>query len=169
MPGSGESFPRNIQGSGDNSTRLPNILPDNFVVHRSVPIHRITQLGLRSHPTGSIVHEALTTTHSFIRPDKPVFSTMSIRPFSPCHPTQAVAEPIFSHTKNPYLAFPGGVHDFHGRLYTGLGRPHGGFADLGGLDPFSPQAPHQWFGAQCSNTGPASLDLSIAGPQSYDR
>ena len=32
---------------------MPNILPENLVVQRSVPIYGITQLGLRSHPTGS--------------------------------------------------------------------------------------------------------------------
>ena len=44
---------------------VPNILPENLVVQRSVPIYGITQLGLRSHPTGS-------STLSFIRSDKPV-------------------------------------------------------------------------------------------------
>ena len=38
-----------------------NIIPENFVVHRSVPTHGITQLGLRSHPTESSTLEALTT------------------------------------------------------------------------------------------------------------
>ena len=60
--GSGESFPPNIQSSGDNGTRMPNILPENFVVHRSVPTHGITQLCLRSHPTGLSTLEALTRT-----------------------------------------------------------------------------------------------------------
>ena len=90
------------------------ILPENFVVHRSVPIHGITQLGLRSHPTGSSTLEASTMTFSFIRPDKPVYTIMSIRPFSPCHPTQAMAGSIVSYVRNPYLTFPGRVHDFHG-------------------------------------------------------
>ena len=68
---------------------MPNILPDSFVMQRGVPVHGITQLGLWSHPTGSTTHEALTKILSFIRSDKPVYSTVSIRPFSPCHPTQA--------------------------------------------------------------------------------
>ena len=42
MLGSGESFPPNIQGLGDNSTHMPNILQENSVVHRSVPIHGFT-------------------------------------------------------------------------------------------------------------------------------
>ena len=47
--------------------------------------------------------------------DKPVFNTPAFRPCSPCYPTQAVAEPIVSHIRNPYLTFPGGVHHFHRR------------------------------------------------------
>ena len=133
---SGESFPPNIQSSGDNGVRMPNILQENLVIHRSVPIHGITQLGLRSHPTGLSTLEALTTTFSFIRSDKPVFTTPSFRPFSPCYPTQAMAGPIVSHIRNPYPAFPAGVHDFHRRLYPGLGRPHGGFSDSRCMDPF---------------------------------
>ena len=97
MPGSGESFPPNIQGLGDNSTCVPNILLNSYVVQRSVPVHGITQLGLWSHPTGSTKHEALTMTLSFVRSDKPVYTTVSIRPFSPCHRTQAMAGPIISH------------------------------------------------------------------------
>ena len=67
------------------------------------------------------------------------------------------------------MAFPGGVHNFHGRLYPGLGRPHGGFSDLWYLDPFRTQAPHQYFGAQDGNASPPSLGLSITGPPSYVR
>ena len=94
---------------------VPNILPENLVIQRSIPIYGITQLGLRSHPTGS-------STLSFIRSDKPVFNTVAFRP---CYPTQAVAGPIVSHIRNPYLTFPGGVHHFHGHLDPGRGRPHG--------------------------------------------
>ena len=94
---------------------MPNILPENLVIQRSVPIYWITQLGLRSHPTGS-------STLSFFRSDKPVFNTVAFRP---CYPTQEVAGPIVSHIRNPYLTFPGEVHHFHGRLDPGRGRPHG--------------------------------------------
>ena len=125
MPGSGEIFPASIQGSGDNGTCVPNILPDSFVVQRSVPVHGITQLGLRSHPTGSVTHEALTMTLSFVRSDKLVYTTVSIRSFSPCHPNQPTAGPIRCHIRTPYPTLPGRVHDFHGRLYPGLGRPFG--------------------------------------------
>ena len=93
---------------------MPNILPENLVVQRSVPIYGITHLGLRSHPIGSSTLEALTTL-SFIRSDKPFFNTPAFRPCSPCYPTQAVAEPIVTHIRNPYLTFPGRVHHFHRR------------------------------------------------------
>ena len=68
-----------------------------------------------------------------------------------------MAGPIFSHIRNPYPAFPGGAQYFHRRLYPGLGPPHGGFPDLGYLDPFRMHAPHQGFGAQGGNAGRPSL------------
>ena len=146
---------------------MPNILPENLVIQRSVPIYGITQLGLRSHPTGSSTLEALTTL-SYIRSDKPFFNTPAFRPCSPCYPTQAVAEPIISHIRNPYLTFPGGVRHFHRRLDPGLGRPHGGFSDCGCMDPFRTRAPHQCTGAQGGNIGPQSLGYSITWPSCFD-
>ena len=89
---------------------------------------------------------------------------MSIRPFSSCHPTQAMAGSIVSHIRNPYLAFRGGVHNFHGRLYQGLVCPHGDSQILGVWK----QNTHQCFGAQGGNVGPSTLDCSITGPPSYD-
>ena len=145
---------------------MPNILLENLVVQRSVPIYGITHLGLGSHPTGSSTLEPLRTL-SFIRTDKPVFNTPAFRPCSPCYPTQAVAEPIVSHIRNPYLTFPGGVHHFHRRLDPGLGRPHGGFSDCGCMDPFQTRAPHQCTGAQGGNIGPQSLGYSF-GPSCFD-
>ena len=97
---------------GNNGACVPNSSLENFVVNRSVPIHGITRLGLMSHPTGSSTLESPTTTLSLIRSDEPVYTTMSFRPFSPCHPTQAMAGPIVSHIRNPYPTFPGGVHNF---------------------------------------------------------
>ena len=95
---------------------------------------------------------------------------MSIRPFSPCYPTQAaMAGPIVSHVRNPDHAFPGRFHDFHGRLYPGLGHSHGGFPDFGCLDPFRPQAPQQCAGAQSGDIGPPTLGLSFTGPSGNDR
>ena len=94
----------------------------------------------------------------------------SVRSFSPCYvPTPAVAGPIISHIRNPDPAFPGGFHNFHRRLYPGLGRSHVGFPDFGCLDPFRPQAPHHYAGAQGGNIGPPTLGLSITGPSGYDR
>ena len=78
--GSGESFPYRIQSSGDNGTRMLNILPGNLVVHRSVPVDGSTQLGLRSHPIGSSTLEALTMTFSFFRSDELVCTTAAFRP-----------------------------------------------------------------------------------------
>ena len=106
-------------------------------------------------------------TLSFIRFDKRVYTTMSIRPFSPCHPTEAMAGPIVSHIRIPYPAFSGGLHDLHVRLYPGKGCPHGGFPDC--LDQLRMQAPHQCAGAQGGNIGSPTLGLSITGPPCYDR
>ena len=69
-----ESFTPNIQSSGNNSTRIQNIVPENFVVYRSVQIHGITQFFLRSHPTGLSTFEAPTTTFPFVWNDKPVYT-----------------------------------------------------------------------------------------------
>ena len=123
---------------------MPDILPNSFFVQRRVPVHGINQLGLRSHPNGWVTHEALTMTFSFVRSDKPVYTTMSIRPFSPCHPTRAMAGPMVSHVRNPYPTFPAGIRDFHGRLYSELGRPHARFLDFRYLDPFRMQAQIFW-------------------------
>ena len=131
---------------------VPNILPENFVVHRSVLIHGINQLGLRSHPTGSPVFEAPTMTFSFIRPDKPIYTTVSFRPFSPCHLPPAMAGLIFSHVMNPYPAFPGGVQDFTDAFTQG-----------GCLDPFRTRAPHQCAGAQGGNIGPQTMGAVLQG------
>ena len=101
---------------------MPNILHENLVVQRHIPIYGITTLGLRSHPTGSSTFEALTTL-SFIRSDKPVFKTRRSDP--------VVLATLLRqwHIRNPYLTFPGIVHHFHRCLDPGLGRPHGGFSD----------------------------------------
>ena len=107
-------------------------------------------------------------TFSFVRSDKPVYTTASIRPFSPCQLTQAMVGPTIPHIWNPYPAFPGRINHFYGCLYPGLGRPHEGFQDFGYLDPFRPQAPHQHFGAQRGNFGPPSLGFSLTGPPSFD-
>ena len=59
-----------------------------------------------------------------------VYTTAPLSPIIPCQPTQAMAEPVFSYLWNPHPTFLGGVYDFYGRLYPGLGRPDGGFPDF---------------------------------------
>ena len=102
-------------------------------------------MGLRSYPSGSFVPETPSASFSFVRSDKPVYATVPIRSCGPCQPTTAMAGPTFSYLSNP---LSGGLHNFHGRLQSGLGRSHGGFQDFGYLDPYRPQAPHQLSGAQ---------------------
>ena len=61
---------------------MSNILPTSSVAYSSVPVHGVTHLGFRSYPTGSSALETITTTLSFFRSDKPVYTTVSIRPIS---------------------------------------------------------------------------------------
>ena len=122
--------------------------PFESFLSSSGPTHGLTQLGLRSDPTGSFVPEATTTLLSFFRPDRSVYTTASVRPLGPCQLTPALAGPVFSYLWNPYPSFPGGFYDFHGRLYLGLGRPHGGFPNFGYMGPSGPPAPYQLLGAQ---------------------
>ena len=44
-----------------------------------------------------------------------------------------------------------------------------GFPDLGYLDPYRPQAPHQLFGAQGGISCPTALGSNAPGPPGYDR
>ena len=115
---------------------------------RNSPTHGFPQLGLRSHPSGSSVPEAVTTLFSFFRPDRSVYTTASVRPLGPCQLTSAMAGPIFSYLWNPYPSVSGGIYDFHGRLQSGLGRPHGGFPNFGYMGPSGPRAPYQLLGTQ---------------------
>ena len=110
----------------------------------------------------------LRTLFSFIRPDRPVYATASIRPSGPCQPSAALAGPTFSYLRNSSPHISGGVHDFYGRFDPGVGRSHGGFTDFGYLDPYRPQTPHQLFGAQSGNTRPTALGSSAPGPPGYD-
>ena len=153
--GSRESFPASIQGSGDNGTDNLIILPENIVVYRIVPIHGITQLALRSHAVESSTLEALA--FSFIRSDKPVFTNMSFRPFSPCHPTQALAGPIVSHIRIS-------LSDLS-RWNTQGCCAHMEDSRIAGVwTPFRTPAPHQRTGAHVSDIGTPSLGCSITGP-----
>ena len=74
MPGSRESVTPRIQSSEDNSACVPNILPNSSVLYISVPTHRITQLGFRSHPTGSSIPEGITTTFSSFMSEQPLYT-----------------------------------------------------------------------------------------------
>ena len=60
---------------------VQDVLPKSFVVNRSVPVHGITQLFFRSHPSESFTHETVAMAFSILRSDKPVYTTA---PFSPC-------------------------------------------------------------------------------------
>ena len=128
--------------------RTPSILPPCTNLYSSVPAYGVTQLGLRSYPSGSFVPETPPTSFSLVRSDRPVCATASIRPSGPCQPSVALAGPTFSYLRNPNPHGSGGFHDFYGRLHAGVGRSHLGFPDFGYLDPFRPQAPYQLFGAQ---------------------
>ena len=163
------NFPSTVQSLGDSCSRTPSILPSCTILFSSVPADGITQLGLRSHPSGSSVPETPSTLFSLIRSDKPVYATASIRPTGPCQPSQALAGPTFSYLRNPHPHFSGRFHDFYRRLYPGVGWPHGGFPDFGYLDPYRPQAPYQLSGAQGGSLCPTALGPSAPGPPDYDR
>ena len=163
------SFPSTVQSLGDSCTCTPSILPSSTNLHSSVPSYGVTQLGLRSYPSGSFVPETPSTSFSLIRSDKPVYATTSIRPSGPCQPSTALAGPTFSYIRNPNLHVSGGFHNFYGRFYPGVGRPHGGFPDFGCLDPYRPQAPYQLSGAQGGNFCPTALGPNAPRPPGYDR
>ena len=158
-----------VQNLGDSCTRTPSILPPSTDLFSSVPAYGVTQLGLRSYPSGSFVPETPSTSFSLIRSDKPVYATASIRPTGPCQPSTALAGPTFSYLRNPYPHVSGGLHDFYGRLHAAVGRSHGGFQYFRYLDPYRPQAQYQLSGAQGGSLCPTALGPSAPGPPGYDR
>ena len=109
-------------------------------------------------------YEALTTTHSFVKSDKPFFSTVSIRSFSPCQPTQPL--PSFLTLGIPIRPFQV-EFTISWTPLPRAGAPTWGIPRSRVFGPFRTKAPHQCFGAQGGNTGPPSLGLSIAGPPGY--
>ena len=163
------SFPSRVQSLGDSCTRMPSILPPSTNLFSSVPAYEVTQLGLRSYPSGSFVPETPSTSFSLIRSDKAVYATVSIRPTGPCQPSTALAGPTFSYLRNPYPHVSGGLHDFYGCLHAGVGHSHGGFPDFGYLDPYRPQAPYQLSVAQGGSLCPTALGPSAPVPPGYDR
>ena len=73
------------------------LLPDSKareIVATSVPVHGITQLRFRSHPTGSSAPETITITLSYIGSDKLVYTTMLIKRVGPWPPAPSLAGPI---------------------------------------------------------------------------
>ena len=75
------------------------------VLSSSGPTHGLTQLGLRSYPSRSFVPETITMLFSFIKPDRPVYTSVSVRPLGPCQLTSAMAGPVFSYLWNPIRPF----------------------------------------------------------------
>ena len=144
------------------------ILPSSLMLSSIGPTHGLTQLGLRFYPSESFIPETTTTLLSFFRPDRSVYATASVRPLGPCQLTPALAGPVFSHLWNPYPSFPGGFYDFHGRLDSGLGRPHGGFPNFGYMGPSGPPAPYQLLGTQGGRGCCTSLGNSASGPPGDD-
>ena len=51
------------------------IVSKRILSYQSVPVHGFTQLGFRSYLAGSSVPEAVTMSFSFLRSDKPIFTT----------------------------------------------------------------------------------------------
>ena len=83
------SFPSRVQSLGDSCSHTPSILPPCTNLYSSVPAYGVTQLGLRSHPSGSLAPETPSTSFSFVRSDR---QTASIRPSG--IPRFRVPEPI---------------------------------------------------------------------------
>ena len=58
------SFPSRVQSLGDSCICTPSILPPSTNLFSSVPAYGVTQLGLRSYPSGSFVPETPSTSFS---------------------------------------------------------------------------------------------------------
>ena len=100
------SFPSRVQSLGDSCSRTPSILLPCTNLCSNVPAYGATQLGLRSHPSGLLVPETPSTSFSFVRSDRPVYATASIRSSGPCQPSTALAGPTFSYLRNPSPHIP---------------------------------------------------------------
>ena len=142
---------------------MPNILPISSVIYTSVPVHGVTKLGIRSHPTGSSAPETTAMTFS---PNW--FTTSSFRLVSLCQPTHTLAGPVFSHLWNPCPILSMRSSQLSHASTEGWGA-NMAIPRFRYLDPFGPQAPYQMFAAQSLNFGPPPLGYSVTGPSSYDR
>ena len=89
------SLPSRVQSLGASCLRTPSILLPCTNLCSSDPAYGVTQLGLRSHPSGLLVPETPSTSFSFVRSDRPVYATASIRSSGPCQPSTALAGPTF--------------------------------------------------------------------------
>ena len=80
-------------------------------------------MGLRSYPSGSFVPETPSTSFSFVRSDRQVYATSSIR--------HLWSLPTFYSAGRTHVFLPQEslsiFHDFYGRHHAGVGRSHGGF------------------------------------------
>ena len=121
-----------------------------------------------AYPSGSFVPKTSTVSFSLIRSDKLVYATASIRPSGPCQPIAALVRPSFSYLRNPDPSLSCGSDYFHGRFYSRVGRPHGGFPDFGYLDPYRTPTLYQLSGAQGGYACPSTLGPSAPGPPGHD-
>ena len=64
------SFPSRVQSLGDSCSCMLSILPPSTKLFSSVPAYGVTQLGLRSYPSGSFVPETSSASFSLIRSDR---------------------------------------------------------------------------------------------------
>ena len=127
-------------------------------------------MGLRSYPPGSFVPETSSTSFSLIRPDRPVYTTASIRSTGPCQPSAALAGPTFSYLRNPYICtFQVEFTIFTDASTQGWGAHMGDSQISGFLDLYRPQAPYQLSGAQGGSLCPKALGPSAPGPPGYGR
>ena len=155
------SFPSRVQSLGDSCTHTPSILPPCTILHSSVPANDVTQLGLRSYVSGWFVPETPSTSFSFVRSDRPVYTTASIRPSGPCQPSAALAGPTFSYLGNPSPHVSGRVHIFTDDSTQGWGA-HMGDSQISGTWTHTDRKLH-------INCLELKAVIHAPGPPGYDR
>ena len=157
MSGPRGSFTSRVQSLGDSCTRTPSI-PLRVLTYWASGLIPLGRLYLR--PLQYYFHSlGLTGWFALRRSDPQVLANLLRQWQDPC----------FYYLRNPDPPISCGSHNFYGRLYPGVGRLHGGFPDIGCLDPYRTQAPHQLFGAQGGYVCPTTLGPSAPGPPGYDR